>query len=67
MADPKNENYIYSSIYFMNIFRFPSATPGKKGFDDVSPKDASAAERKSVWMSSKRSSSSRRRRWPSSR
>lgn len=46
--DPKNENHIYTSVYNMQIFRFPP-TSGQ-GFEDVSPNNTDPGEADSVWM-----------------
>lgn len=46
--DPRNEDHIYTSIYNINIYRFPHSK-GKNEFEDVSPK-TTAAEQEKTWM-----------------
>ncbi|MDH3689217.1 MAG: hypothetical protein OEU36_07015 [Gammaproteobacteria bacterium] len=48
--DPQDENHIYSSIYSMNIFRFPAHTGNPNRFEDVSPTNTDPGEKEDMWM-----------------
>jgi len=47
--DPRDKDHIYTSIYNMNIFRWPHSDPTKESFEDVSP-EATDREKELTWM-----------------